>query len=199
MANVLAYLGSGTAGAARALLSRNLPHYGVCSLSIGLSLDPSQCRQLFIGQNGANGWEYYVMRFCEAERIILADDPGSAGRLMLFNANQGTWANLRDAGAPSNMTPILKNLGMSEAQAALAVTDVITAIWWSTAMAAYAVALSKNQPLESVGKNMVKNANLGYNEPWMVLAAWGMAGKPRINPEFITSIPAPAAGAHSLP
>jgi hypothetical protein len=195
--NVLVFLGAPAAGAAQALLNQNLARYGVCALSLGLGLDPAQCRQLFIGPSGANGWAFYAAKFAEAQKIILANDPDSAGRLMLFNADQETWAGLHEAGAASNMTPILRNLGMSDAQAQLAVADVITAIWWADAMADYATALAKGQSLESAGKKVVRSSNLGFNEPWMVLAAWQMAGKPPISPQFITSLPAPAAGAHT--
>jgi hypothetical protein len=195
-ANVLTYVAAPEAAAAQALLSQNLAKYGVCSLSLALALNPAQCRQLFVGVNGANSWATYVLRFAEAERIILAGDPDNAFRLRLFNASQKTWDDLHEAGAAANMIPILKGVGMSDTEAHGAIPDVITGVWWAEAMTAYAKALETGQPLESMGKNVVQNANRGYNEPWMVLAAWKLAGNPSIKPHFFTSLPAPAVAAH---
>ena len=193
--NVLNYLGASKAAAAEALLNRNLKNYGVCSISIGLSLSPGQCRQLFIGPNGAYDWNHYAAALCAAERVILAGDPDYAYRLPLFNASQDTWNNLHEAGAPSNIMPILKNLGLSDGQAQLAVTDVITVNWWAAAMAAYAKAVQKGQSLVNAGKDVVKDADIGYNEPWMVLAAWDLTGKPAIQAGFFTSLPDAAVAA----
>jgi hypothetical protein len=196
--NVLNYVGAPKAAAAQALLNRNLNRYGVCSISLGLNLKPDQCRRLFIGPNGAYDWKVYAAAFCAAERVILAGVPDSAYRLPLFNGDQDTWNDLHEAGAASNMTPILKNLSMTDGQAQLAVTDVITVVWWADAMAAYAKALQKGQPLAGVGKDVVKDANLGYNEPWMVLAAWSLTGKPPIQTEFFTSLPEAAVVAGAV-
>lgn len=194
--NALEALGASDAGAAQALLARNLGSYDVCSLFLALNLNPAQCRQLFIGaDNKPHDSSFYVAQFCNAQKTILnglGNDSASVFRLRLFNADQDTWNNLQEAGAASNIIPILQNdLRMSDAEAALAVTDVITAVWWADAMANYAKALSKGQPLDKVGKDVVKDANLGYNEPWMVLASWSMAGKPPIEAKFISSITAP--------
>jgi hypothetical protein len=195
--NVLQYLQAPNAAAAQALLNQNLDHFGVCGLSLALCLDPAQCRELFIGQNGAYDWRVYVAGICKAEMVIIAGDASSAYRSLLFNANPATWDDLHEAGAASNMAPILQDLGMSETQATLAVTDVITAIWWADAMAAYATALEKGQSLEAVGKGVVKSSDNGYNEPWMVLAAWSLAGEPAIRAEFVTSLPEPAVAAQA--
>ncbi len=195
--NVLQYLGAPCAASAEALLKQNLNHFGVCSLSLGLCLSPPQCRELFIGRNGRHDWTVYVSEFCKAEKVIIASDNNSAYRSLLFNARQETWNDLREAGAAPNMTPILQGLGMSEVQATLAVSDVITVIWWADAMAAYATALEKGQSLEAVGKEVVKKSNDGYNEPWMVLAAWSLAGQPAIKAEFVTSLPESALAARS--
>jgi hypothetical protein len=50
--NVLQVTGAPSAGAAKSLLSRNLPNYGSSSLFLGLSLNPMQCRQIFIDGDG---------------------------------------------------------------------------------------------------------------------------------------------------
>ncbi len=186
--NVLKYLGAPQAAGAEALLNRNLKNYGVCSISIGLRLSPDQCRQLFIGPNGAYDWNHYAAALCAAEKAILAGDPDYAYRLPLFSASRDDWNDLREAGASSNITPILKNLGMSDGHAQLAVTDVITVNWWAGAMAAYAKAVQKSQSLLDAGKDVVKDADIGYNEPWMVLAAWVLTGKPAIQAGFFTSL-----------
>ena len=186
--NVLTYVQAANAGAAQALLNQNLAEYGVCSLSLALSLNPAQCRQLFVGANGANDWDSYVMSFAEAEKIILAGDQENESRLQLFEADQKTWDELREAGAAANMIPMLQDLGLSESQAQESITDVITGVWWAEAMSAFATALVEGKSLVSVGDAVVKDSNLGYNEPWMILAAWKLAGQPAINPEFFTSL-----------
>jgi hypothetical protein len=186
--NVLTYVQAANAGAAQALLNQNLAEYGVCSLSLALSLNPAQCRQLFVGANGANDWDSYVMSFAEAEKIILAGDQENESRLQLFKADQKTWDELREAGAAANMIPMLQDLGLSESQAQESITDVITGVWWAEAMSAFATALVEGKSLVSVGDAVVKDSNLGYNEPWMILAAWKLAGQPAINPEFFTSL-----------
>jgi hypothetical protein len=199
--NVLQAVGAPTADAGQALLNQNLRNYGTCSLFLGLSLKPAQCKQLFIDGNGKpRDSTFYIDAMCAAERIIysgLDGDPENAFYLKLFNADQDAWKALRDAGAAPNIERILMDLGMSDIEAKLATTDVITAIWWSDAMAKYAAALATGKPLESVGKEVAQDANLGYNEPWNILTTWALAGKPSITPKFITSLPQPALGARS--
>lgn len=195
--NALESVDAPTAGAAQALLNRNLKHYGVCSLFLGLSLDPGQCRRLFIGANGANDFAFFIRAICSAEKAILAGDPESAYRLKVFNADQHAWEGLQTAGSASNITPKLRDLGMSDAESQLAVTDALTAVWWAEAMANYATALAKGHSLEAVGKKVVKDSNRGYNEPWMILAAFNLAGKPPIQSQFTSSLSGPAAAVGS--
>jgi hypothetical protein len=198
--NTLEAVGAPNAGAAQALLNQKLHSYGACSLFLGLNLDPAQCRELFLDANGkSHDWTYYLEAMCAAERVIyagLADDAENGYHLRLFNADPDTWAALQEAGSAPNTKRILKDLGMSDAEAELAVTDAFTAIWWSEAMADYSKALAKHQSLTSVGKEVVKESNLGYNEPWMILTTWNLAGKPTITASFISSLPQPALGAH---
>jgi hypothetical protein len=198
--NALEAVGAPNAGAAQALLNQKLHNFGTCSLFLGLTLNPAQCKQLFLDANGkSHGWVYYLDAMCAAERAIyagLADDPENAYHLKLFNADRDTWNDLQDAGDVPNMKPILEGLGMSDVEVELAATDVFTAIWWSEAMANYSTALAKRESLASVGKEVVKDANLGYNEPWMILTTWNLAGKPPIASNFISSLPQPALGAH---
>jgi hypothetical protein len=59
-------------------------------------------------------------------------------------------------------------------------------------MAAYAKALANGQSLIAAGKEVVNESNDGYNEPWMILAAWDLAGRPAIQAQFVTSLPEPA-------
>lgn len=195
--NVLEFVTAPKATAAAALLSQKLKHYGACSLFCGLSLSSQKCRQLFIdGNNQPYDWMHYVNAMCNVMKAIysgLDEDPENSYHLRLFRAGQVTWKALQDAGAASNMIPILKSLGMSETEALLAITDVITAIWWSQAMADYAAALAKGESLGEVGKEVVKDANLGYNEPWMILTTWDLAGRPTITSDFSSSLQAVGA------
>ena len=193
--NVLNYLGSPAAAGAQTLLSQNPHSFGICALSLGLSLIPAQCRALFIGPQGPYEWPTYVAALSAAQRVILAGDPANASRFRLFSAGQQTWNDLHEAGSAPNITSILHNLGLNDAEATAGVADVITAVWWADAMAAYATALAKGKPLATVGKDVVKDSNNGYNEPWMVLAAWSLTGKPPITAEFVTSLPKPAVAA----
>ena len=138
-------------------------------MSLALSLDPAHCLKLFTGSNGANEWNVYVDAFCKAEKVILAGDPDSAGRLLVFNANQATWNDLHAAGAASNIQLILRNsLGLSQVQAELATADVVTAVWWADA-----------------GRQVVRDSNLGFNAPWMLLAIWDLTGAPAVQAEFV--------------
>jgi len=196
-ANVLSYTGSSCGAAAQGLLGQNLKNYGVCTLFFSLCLEPPQCRQLFIGSNNqAHDWAFYISAVCEAEKTIFTGDADSAYRLKLFSAGLQTWTALQDAATRQNMTPILKNIGLTDAEASLAVTDAMTAVWWADTMADYAKALAAGKPLEGVGAKVVKDSNRGYNEPWMVLAAWNLTGKPAATVEFTSSLPAQAMGAH---
>jgi hypothetical protein len=198
--NALEAVEAPAAGAAQALLNQTLQNYGTCSLFLGLNLDPTQCKRLFLDSNGKpHDWLYYLDAMCAAERAIytgLANDPENAYHVRLFNAAHDVWESLRDAGNVPNMKPALEDLGMSDTEAELAATDAFTAIWWSEAMADYATALAKGQSLTAVGKEIVKDSNLGYNEPWMILTVWNLAGKPPITTNFISSLPQPALGAH---
>jgi hypothetical protein len=196
--NALEALGATEAAEAQSLLARNLGSYGVCSLFLGLNLQPAQCRRLFLGaDNQPYDSGFYIGQLCAAQMTILnglGNEGGAAYRLKVFHAGEDTWNDLHEAGSPPNISRTLRDrLGMSDAEATLAVTDVITALWWADAMSEYAQALAKGQPLEKAGKDMVKDANLGYNEPWMVLASWNLAGRPSMEAKFISSIASPPA------
>ena len=191
-ANVLKFIGASDAAAAQALLNQKLKSYGTCSLFLGLKLNPAQCRQLFLANGQPYAWTHYLTAICEAEQAIYSglDDLEHSYHLQLFRADQDTWNALQDAGAGAAMVPILKNLGMPDAIAQLAVTDALTAIWWSEAMAAYATALAHGDSLAAAGKDVVVDANRGYNEPWMILATWLLASNPPITGKFVTTGPA---------
>jgi hypothetical protein len=91
---------------------------------------------------------------------------------------------LKDAGAASNQTRLLADQGIRPN----AIVDVTTVIWWSSAMETYAKALVAGQSIEKAGKGVVKTGTLGFNEPWLVLAAWNMLGKPAIDSQFTSSL-----------
>jgi hypothetical protein len=185
--NVLQVTGASSAGAAKSLLSRNLPNYGSSSLYLGLSLNQTQCRQIFIDGDGKPyDWLHYLHYACNAAAIILDGDgdTANANRVRLFRAGDSFWQQLRDAGAAPNQMGLLTNAGIIPG----ADVDVITFIWWSSAMEAYAKALASGKSLVGVGKQVVKDSTQGFSEPWLVLAIWEMLGNPPIESLFTSSL-----------
>ena len=123
--NVLQVTGAPSAGAAKSLLSRNLPNYGSSSLFLGLSLNPMQCRQIFIDGDGKPyDWIHYLRHACNAGAIILDGDGDtvSENRVRLFRAGDGFWKQLRDVGAAPKQVGLLTNAGITPG----AEGDVIT-------------------------------------------------------------------------
>ena len=198
--NVLNFLNAPNT-AAETLLNENSHNYGVCALSLSLALNPAQCKQLYLDPAGQpRTWDFYVGQVCRTQTAILANQPENAYRLQVYAATLAKWAALRDAGAPANQIRILRSLGLSSTNATLAVTDVVTTIWWASAMANYAQALANKKPLAKVAKAVLKDSNFGYGEPWMLLSAWTIAGRPAVNAAFTSSLIAPpkAAGGRSV-
>jgi hypothetical protein len=187
--NALTSMNSGDAAMAASMA--NGSYAGTCSLYLGLRLSAADCRKLFIDGSGkALPWTFYRKQICFAQQAILAGDSQSADRLRLFGIDDNAvWDQLQDAGTPQNVILVLKNNGFAQARALDAlVTDVFTAIWWSKAMANYAVALRDGQSLVDVGKNVVKNDTLGFNEPWLVLTVWNILGqRPEVDSKFTSS------------
>ncbi len=184
-ANVLAATGVSAGGSAQSLLRQGLKHYGSSSLYLGLNLTSAQCRLLFLDQSQSPyPWTTYVQYACAAEAIILAADTDNVDRLKLFQAGIDYWKQLQDAGAAPNVIRLLAELGVRQN----AIVDVNTILWWSGAMGDYAKALAHNQSLVDPGKKVVKDGTLGFNEPWLVLAAWLMLGKPAVDSLFHCSL-----------
>jgi hypothetical protein len=198
--NVLQFIGAAEAAAAAAIFNQKQSHYGTCSLFLGLNLTPDQCRSLFLDAN-RKPYDalHYINAMCAVEQAIYAgldDDPENSYHLRLFKASQNTWKALQEAGSAPNISRVLRDdLNLSQAEAQLAFTDVVTAVWWSTAMADYATALSQNKSLQSVGTEVVKDSNQGYSEPWMILTSWVLAAKPDITKDFACSLQAVSAAA----
>jgi len=183
--NVLQATSAPSAAAANSLLGRNLKSYGISSLYLGLNLTPQQCRQLFIDTAGRPyDWTTYLRYACEAEATILDSDADNADRLQLFTAGEAFWSELRDAGAAPNQIRLLADQGIRPN----ATVDVVSLIWWSSAMENYAKALAVGQSLEGAGKAVVKDGTLGFNEPWLVLATWNMLRNPAIDSLFTSSL-----------
>ena len=183
--NVLDATGAPNAAGANSLLSQKLKNYGTTSLYLALNLTPQQCRQLFVdGAGQAYDWTTYLRFVCEAEATILNRDGDNADRLKLYTASQTFWEDLKDAGAAANQTRLLAGQGIRPS----AIVDVTTVIWWSSAMEKYANALVAGQSIEKAGKGVVKTGTLGFDEPWLVLAAWNMLGKPAIDSQFTSSL-----------
>ena len=198
-ANVLNFIGAPPAQGAESLIARTLKDYGTVSIFLGLNLNAKQCRELFLdGADKPFGWIHFVSAMSNIEKEIYRgpeEDPENSYHLKVFSATPDDWKALRDAGADQNRIPILQTLGMSDAEARLATTDVTTAIWWSTAMEAYATALAKGSSLQQAGEEVVKDSNAGYSEPWMILAVWSLANRPMITADFWSSLQAIKAAA----
>ncbi len=191
-ANVLQATGAPAAAGAKALLGQTLKQYGTSSLYLGLNLVPAQCHQLFVDNTGKPyDWTAYVQYACSAEAVILAGDGSNADRLRLFTAGVDFWKALENAGAAPNVIRLLAAQGIRQNS----VVDVLSILWWSQAMGDYARALVRGEPLVGVGQAVAKDSDLGFNEPWLVLAAWTMLGKPAIDIRFTSSLLKQAAGA----
>lgn len=184
--NVLQATGAQSASAAQSLLDRKLKNYGASSLYLGLNLTPPQCRRLFIDSSTNKPFDqtYYIQSACGAEAIILAGDNANADRLKLYTAGAAIWEQLEKKPAQPDVIRLLGTLGIRQN----AVTDVITVLWWSGAMAKYANALAQNESLVDAGKGVVKDGTAGFNEPWLLLAAWAMLGKPPVDNLFTSSL-----------
>lgn len=190
--NVLKATGAANAVGATSLLNQKLKSYGTSSLYLGLNLNSQQCRQLFIdGAGQPYTWTTYLSWACGAEALILDGDDANADRLKLFTAGEEFWKELRDAGAGPNQIRLLTGQGIRQN----AIVDVVSLIWWSSAMEKYAKALAANQSLVAVGKEVVKDSTGGFDEPWLVLATWNMLQKPGIESRFTSSLLQRAAGA----
>jgi hypothetical protein len=185
--NVLRATGAPNATAATSLLRKKLNSYGTSSLHLSLSLSPQQCRQLFRDATGKPpDWSYYLRYACEAQATILDGDDAAASlsRLKLFQAGDAFWSRLKHAGSAANQAALLKQAGIVQE----AETDVLTFIWWSSAMEDYAKALAANQSLEEAGQEVVTGGTRGFSEPWLILATWKMLGNPAVVSVFNSSL-----------
>jgi hypothetical protein len=95
---------------------------------------------------------------------------------------------LREAGAAPNKIRLLTNQGIRQT----AVADVDALIWWSAAMEEYAKALAANQFLVDAGKDVVKDSDGGFDEPWLILAAANLLQNPPVNSLFTSTLLKPA-------
>jgi hypothetical protein len=183
--NVLNAVSAPSAAGAASLFNQNLNNYGTSSLYLGLNLTPPQCRRLFIDPSGRPyDWTAYLGHACRAEAAILASDDTNADRLTLFTAGVEFWKKLETAGARDNRIRLLADQGIRPN----ALVDVLTLLWWSSAMEKYAKALAAGQSLVGVGKEVVRDATGGFNEPWLVLATWEMLRNPAIQSIFTSSL-----------
>src|SRR5579871_793338 len=190
--NVLRATGVGTAARAQALLGQGLKQYGTSSLYLGLQLNAAQCRQLFLdSQKKPLPWTVYIQSACRAESLILAGDQDNADRLLLYSSGLDYWEQLQDAGAAPNIGRLLAGRGIRQN----AVTDVVTVLWWASAMQAYANALAKGDDLAAAGKAVVTDGAMGFNEPWLILTMWSILGQPALDCRFTSSLLKQAAGA----
>ncbi|MBV9761382.1 MAG: hypothetical protein JO340_12520 [Acidobacteriaceae bacterium] len=190
--NILRAIGSQDAASATALLARNLDNYGTSSLYLALSLTPPQCRRLFLDSSGEpHDWTYYLRYACDAQATILDGDEASANRLKLFQAGDAFWKQLKGGGSAANQRALLQQAGIP----AEAETDVLTFIWWASAMGDYAKALAADQSLEHAGGEVVTGGTRGFGEPWLIVATWKMLGNPAVDSRFTSSLLKLALGA----
>ncbi len=182
--NVLSAIQSTSAAGAKALLAKGLKNYGTTSLYLGLSLTPDASHRLFISGSNAFGWADYVQAVCSGQQVVLANDEANADRLKLYQMDLGFWKLLLEAGTLQNINALLKPKGIRSEAAA----DAIAVNWWSEAMSNYATALAEGKPLVNLGKAVVKDGTMGFNEPWMILAAWNVLGRPAMDSMFTSSL-----------
>ena len=191
-ANVLEAMQAPDAAAAIELIKQNRKDYGIASLFLGLNLTPQQCRQFFLDAGGKSyDWTTYTRYACDAQATILANDPDNADRHKLFTLGLPFWRKLQEAGARPNVIRLLTPQGIREEAA----VDVTAVLWWSGAMANYGRALAANQDLVKVGTDLVLDSTGGFDEPWLILAAWNMLGKPALQSMFSCSVPPRASAA----
>jgi hypothetical protein len=114
----------------------------------------------------------------------------NADRLKLFTAGEEFWKELKNAGAVPNQIRLLTDQGIRPN----AIVDVVTVIWWSSAMENYTKALAVGQSLVAAGKEVLKDGTRGFDEPWLVLATWNMLQNPAIESLFTSSLLKRAAG-----
>jgi hypothetical protein len=191
-ANTLQKVGSPCAVSARSLLVPKCDNYGVSSLYLGLNLTPQDCQKLFLdGGKRPYDWTYYLNHACDAAAAILESDGDriNAERVRLFRAGDAFWKKLKDAGASANQVRLLIDQGIARgAEAQIVDVDVVTFIWWSSAMGDYARTLANGEPLIGVGEKVVKASTRGFNEPWLVLATAEMLQKPSLDSRFTSSL-----------
>jgi hypothetical protein len=154
---------------------------------LSLTMDSNQARRMFVdADNFPYTQERYIQLAATAQRILLANDdfPTSAERLKLFAADLDVWKSLEIAGAAPNVKSILAGLGILDFALEASRVDAVTLLWWSGAMASYSQALVNNTSLLAAAKAMVKDADLGFAEPWMTLVAWALLNKPALDCTF---------------
>jgi hypothetical protein len=185
--NVLQYIGSDMAGAAQQLIDSKADKFAASSMYLSLTMDSNQARRMFVdADNFPYTQERYIQLAATAQRILLANDDfaTSTERLKLFNADLDVWKSLEIAGAAPNVKSILAGLGILDFALEASRVDAVTLLWWSSAMASYSLALVNNTSLLAAAKAMVKDADLGFAEPWMLLVAWGLLNKPALGCKF---------------
>lgn len=185
--NVLQYIGSDKAGAAQQLIDSKAHKFAASSMYLSLTMDSNQARRMFVdADNLPYTQERYIQLAATAQRILLANDdfPTSAERLKLFAADLDVWKSLEIAGAAPNVKSILAGLGILDFALEASRVDAVTLLWWSGAMASYSQALVNNTSLLAAAKAMVKDADLGFAEPWMTLVAWALLNKPALDCTF---------------
>lgn len=184
-ANELAATGGSSDAAS--LLDTSLQSYGVCSIDLGLSLTPAQCRNLFVdGDGNAFDQAWFRDSAYEALATILENDPDqvSQGRRTLALAGGPFRDALAAKGDDQDIQEMLAEKGISPIAIPAARVDFVAFEWWSDAMSQYAKALAAGQPLEKPGEGVVKKSNLGFNEPWMILSTWNRLGGPALSSSF---------------
>jgi hypothetical protein len=192
-ANTLHALGAPGAGEATALLDRNAHSYGLTSLVLSVNLNPQQCRDLYIDPVGRKpyDWTRYLSLACRAQAAILAGDEDSAARRQLFLEGLDFWKELKVGGAQPRHYELLDAAGIPRSSD----VDVVTLLWWSEAMEAFAKALDRGGSLLGAAKDVLDDTTGGFDEPWPILATCALLQHPAVSSEFISALlPAPLVG-----
>jgi hypothetical protein len=188
--NALLALGPSAAShSASALFAKSLKNYGACSLFLGMSLTADQCKQIFKSTDTTS----YILKYADSETTILSGDPDSADRLSLFGQPAAVWKRLQDAPSRQNIIIELRNDGIPESAAQFLVADVLTGVFWSSAMVNFAKAVAAGASLAKPGAQFVKNSTLGFGEPWLILTVAKLLTNAQVQAEFTSSLVSPVA------
>lgn len=179
VSNVLSAVSSSDAANAQALQAGSSSAVQDALLYLSLDMDKNLSRSIFSGHT----YDDFVRAGQSAMKTILSGDPANANRLILFSVDLPFWKQLSSDGSAQNILTRLNTIGITE-QAS--VVDFLSVDWWAQAMAAMALALSKNESSLEAQKRVLVGDNGGFNIPWALLATRLLAGSPPLRVARLT-------------